>query len=205
MIFVQFLGLNLDDYVFLILYIYYLFYFQFVIEIQDNWCNGLLYNLLFDEFMVVMDNVVKNGYIFVWGSDVSEEGFICDGIVVVLDVVKGVELIGLDMVCWIGMIVVDKCKELILKLLLEMKIIQEMCQIVFDNWEIIDDYGMIIYGIVKDQNGKEYFMVKNFWGINNKYKGIWYVFKVFVVYKIMNILVYKDVFFKDIVKKLGIK
>ena len=41
-----------------------------------------------------------------------------------------------------------------------MKITQEMRQTAFDNWETTDDHGMIIYGIAKDQNGKEYFMVK---------------------------------------------
>ena len=34
----------------------------------------------------------------------------------------------------------------------------------FDNWETTDDHGMHIYGIAKDQNGKEYYMVKNSWG-----------------------------------------
>lgn len=48
-------------------------------------------------------------------------------------------------------------------------------------------------------------MVKNFWGKVGKYDGLWYVFKVFVCYKIMNIVVNKNVLFKEIVKKLGIK
>ena len=54
-----------------------------------------------------------------------------------------------------------------------------MRQTAFDNWETTDDHGMIIYGIAKDQNGKEYFMVKNSWGTNNKYKGTWYASKAF--------------------------
>lgn len=74
MTFAQSLGLNPDDYVSLTSYTHHPFYSQFAIEIQDNWRNGLSYNLPLDEFMAVMDNAVKNGYTFAWGSDVSEEG-----------------------------------------------------------------------------------------------------------------------------------
>ena len=44
-------------------------------------------------------------------------------------------------------------------------------------------YTHLIYGIAKDQNGKEYFMVKNSWGKSGKYDGIWYASKAFVAYK----------------------
>ena len=203
--FAESLGLNPDDYVSLTSYTHHPFYSQFAIEIQDNWRNGLSYNLPLDEFMAVMDNAVKNGYTFAWGSDVSEEGFTRDGIAVVPDAAKGAELTGSDMARWTGMTAADKRKELTSKPLPEMKITQEMRQTAFDNWETTDDHGMIIYGIAKDQNGKEYFMVKNSWGTNNKYKGTWYASKAFVAYKTMNILVHKDALPKDIAKKLGIK
>ena len=39
------LGLNCDDYVSLTSYTHHPFYSQFAIEIQDNWRNGLSYNL----------------------------------------------------------------------------------------------------------------------------------------------------------------
>lgn len=64
---------------------------------------------------------------------------------------------------------------------------------------------MQIYGIAKDQEGNEYYMVKNSWGIANKYNGIWYASKAFVRYKTMNILVHKDALPKAIKAKLGIK
>ena len=205
MTFAQSLGLNPDDYVSLTSYTHHPFYSQFAIEIQDNWRNGLSYNLPLDEFMAVMDNAVKNGYTFAWGSDVSEEGFTRDGIAVMPDAAKGAELTGSDMARWTGMTAADKRKELTSKPLPEIKVTQEMRQTAFDNWETTDDHGMIIYGIAKDQNGKEYFMVKNSWGTNNKYKGTWYASKAFVAYKTMNILVHKDALPKDIAKKLGIK
>ena len=87
----------------------------------------------------------------------------------------------------------------------EKDITQEMRQVAFDNWETTDDHGMVIYGIAKDQEGNEYYMVKNSWGTSNKYEGIWYASKAFVRYKTMNIVVHKDALPKAIKAKLGIK
>ena len=203
--FVESLGLKAEDYVSLTSYTHHPFYTQFAIEIQDNWRNALSYNLPIDELMAVMDNAVKKGYTFAWGSDVSEQGFTRDGIAVMPDASKGAELTGSDMARWTGLSASDKRKELTSKPLPELTITQEMRQEAFDNWETTDDHGMLIYGIAKDQNGKEYFMVKNSWGEAGKYKGIWYASKAFVAYKTMNILVHKDALPKDIKKKLGIR
>ena len=166
---------------------------------------GHYYNLPIEELMAVMDNAVKKGYTFAWGSDVSEQGFSRDGIAVMPDAAKESELSGSDMARWTGLTAADKRRELFTKPFPEKDITQEMRQVAFDNWETTDDHGMVIYGIAKDQNGKEYFMVKNSWGTSGKYKGIWYASKAFVAYKTMNILVHKDALPKDIAKKLGIK
>ena len=199
------LGLNMNDYVSLTSYTHHPFYSKFIIEIQDNWRNAESYNLPLDEFMAVMDNAVKNGYTFAWGSDVSEQGFTRNGIAVMPDASKGAELTGSDMAHWLGLSSTDKRNELTSKPLPEMTITQEMRQEAYDNWETTDDHGMLIYGIAKDQTGKEYFMVKNSWGESGKYKGIWYASKAFVAYKTMNILVHKDALPKDIAKKLGLR
>ena len=47
-------------------------------------------------------------------------------------------------------------------------------------------------------------MVKNSWGTEGKYKGIWYASKAFDAYKTMNILVNKNAIPSDIAKKLGL-
>lgn len=199
------LGLNMDDYISLTSYTHHPFYTQFPIEIEDNWRLGNSHNLPLNEFMEVMENAVNNGYTFAWGSDVSEQGFTRDGIAVMPDADKGAELTGSDMAHWLGMSAADKRKELTSKPMPEKEITQEMRQEAFDNWETTDDHGMLIYGLAKDQNGKEYFMVKNSWGTKSKYKGTWYASKAFVAYKTMNILVHKNAIPKEIAKKLGIK
>ena len=200
--FAESLGLNPDDYVSLTSYTHHPFYSQFAIEIQDNWRNGLSYNLPIDEFMAVMDNAVKKGYTFAWGSDVSEQGFTRDGIAVMPDINKESELSGSDMARWTGLTTANKRQIMTTKPHPEIDVTQEMRQVAFDNWETTDDHGMVIYGIAKDQNGKEYFMVKNSWGKSGKYNGIWYASKAFVAYKTMNILVHKDALPKEIAKKL---
>ncbi len=199
------LKLNMDDYISLTSYTHHPFYTQFNVEVQDNWRNALSYNLPIEELMEVMDNAVRKGYTFAWGSDVSEQGFTRDGIAVFPDASKGAELTGSDMAHWLGLSAADKRKELTSKPLPEVNVTQEMRQTAFDNWETTDDHGMLIYGLAKDQNGKEYFMVKNSWGEAGKYKGIWYASKSFVAYKTMNILVHKDAIPSKIAKKLGLK
>ena len=202
--FVDYLGLNMDDYVNLTSFTHHPFYEQFIIEVQDNWRWGLAYNLPLDELMEVMDNAVRTGYTFAWGADVSETGFTRDGIAVYPDADKGAELTGSDMARWLGLSATDKRNELTKKPLPEIEVTQEMRQKAYDNWETTDDHGMIIYGLATDQNGKEYFLMKNSWGTASKYDGIWYVSKAFAAYKTMNILVHKDALPKSIAKKLGL-
>lgn len=198
------LGLVAEDYISLTSFTHHPFYEKINIEVQDNWRNGLSYNLPIDELMTVMDSAVRNGFTFAWGSDVSEEGFNRDGIAVCPDAEKGAELTGSDMARWTGLSQADKRKELTAKPLPEIEVTQEMRQVAYDNWETTDDHGMQIYGIATDQNGKEYFMVKNSWGTKSKYEGTWYASKTFVAYKTMNILVHKDAIPAEIAAKIGL-
>ena len=203
--FVESLGLDASNYVSLTSYTHHPFYTQFSLEIQDNWRNGLSYNLPIEELMAVMDNAVRKGFTFAWGSDVSEQGFTRDGVAVVPDAEKMSEQSGSDMARWTGMTPADKQRAMTTEPAPEKQITQEMRQEAYDNWETTDDHGMLIYGIATDQTGQEYFMVKNSWGDAGKYHGTWYASKAFVAYKTMNIVVHKDAIPKDIRKKLGIK
>ena len=202
--FAQELGLNPDDYVSLTSYTHHPFYEKINIEIEDNWRNGLSYNLPLDEFMEVMNNAIDKGFTFAWGSDVSEQGFTRNGIAVMPDAEKAQELSGSDMARWVGGNA-PTAQDLTSKPLPEITVTQEMRQQAFNNWETTDDHGMLAYGKAVDQNGKEYFLIKNSWGTKNKYKGTWYASKAFVAYKTMNIVVHKDALPKAIAKKLGIK
>ena len=123
-----------------------------------------------------------NGYTVAWGGDVSEEGFTRTGLAYSVDAKKAQSLSGSDMARWLKLTKTEKknvldslgCK------VPEVQATQKLRQERFDNWELTDDHGMLIYGIAKDQNGKEYYMVKNSWGETGDYKGIWYMTKNFI-------------------------
>ncbi len=199
--FADMLGLNMDDYVSLASFTHHPFYSKFIIEVQDNWRWAESYNLPLDEFMRTMKSAVENGYTFAWGADVSEKYFSRNGVATAPDNAKETDLSGSDAARWTG--TDGRAKDKTPATTVE-NITQKMRQEAYDNWETTDDHGMQIYGIAKDQNGKEYFIVKNSWGEYGKYKGIFYASMPYVAYKTMNILIHKNAIPKDIRKKLGI-
>ena len=200
------LGINLDDYVSITSYTHHPFYTGFAVEVQDNWRFPLSYNLPMDEMMQVIDNAIEKGYTVAWGGDVSEDGFTRQGLAYAIDTKKTESLAGSDMARWLKMTAAKK-RNLIDSLggnVPEITPTQELRQERFDNWELTDDHGMLIYGVAKDQNGKEYYMVKNSWGESGDYKGVWYMTKTFIAANTMDFLVNKNAIPKNIRKKLGI-
>ena len=200
------LGIDFNDYVSITSYTHHPFYTGFAVEVQDNWRFPLSYNLPMDEMMRVIDNAVDNGYTVAWGGDVSEEGFTRAGLAYSIDTKKTESLAGSDMARWLKMTAAKK-KSIIDSLgctVPEIVPTQELRQERFDNWELTDDHGMLIYGVAKDQNGKEYYMVKNSWGETGDYKGTWYMTKNFIAANTMDFLVNRNAIPKDIRKKLGI-
>jgi bleomycin hydrolase len=61
---------------------------------------------------------------------------------------------------------------------------------------------MHIVGVVKDQNGKEYYKVKNSWGETNDKKGYLYVTKAYVQLKSTGILLNKNALSKSVKSKI---
>ena len=198
----DFLGINYDDYVNITSFTHHPFYEQFIIEVCDNWRWDSAYNLPMDEMMEVMFNAIDKGYTIAWGSDVSETGFTRNGLAVALEEAKRTS--GSDQERWVGKADAPK-EEVKAALPQEVTVTQELRQEGYDRKTTTDDHGMHIYGLAKDQNGTNYFMVKNSWGETGKYKGIWYASETFVKYKTLNIVVHKDALPKHIAKKLGIK
>ena len=201
------LGINLDDYVSITSYTHHPFYSTFAVEVQDNWRFPLSYNVPMDEMMQIIDNAVEQGYTIAWGGDVSEDGFTRQGLAYAVDRKKTQQsLQGSDMAKWLKMTATKK-RSIIDSLgctVPEIIATQEMRQERFDNWELTDDHGMLIYGTAKDQNGKEYYMVKNSWGETGEYKGTWYMTKTFIAANTMDFLINKNAIPAEIRKKLGI-
>lgn len=198
------LGLNFNDYVSITSFSHKPYYTQYPVEVQDNWRNPLSWNLPVEDMARIIENAVKTGYTVAWGGDVSEEGFTRDGLAYFYDNKAMESMAGSDMAHWLKLSpgkrisLIDSlgCK------VPELTPTAEQRQQRFDNWELTDDHGMLIYGIAKDQFGKEYYMVKNSWGETGKYKGIWYMTKNYIVANTMDYLVNKKAIPADILKKM---
>lgn len=198
------LGLNFDDYVTITSYSHHPYYTQNAVEVQDNWRNPLSWNLPMEDMARILENAVMNGYTVAWGGDVSEPGFTRKGLAYFVDTKKAEGLSGSDMARWLKLSpakrtnLIDSlgCK------VPELEPTAEQRQQRFDNWELTDDHGMLIFGIAKDQHGKEYYMVKNSWGETGDYKGIWYMTKNYIVANTMDFMVNKNAIPADILQKM---
>ena len=198
------LGLNFDDYVTITSYSHHPYYTQYAVEVQDNWRNPLSWNLPMEDMARILENAVMNGYTVAWGGDVSEPGFTRKGLAYFVDTKKAEGLSGSDMARWLKLSpakrtnLIDSlgCK------VPELEPTAEQRQQRFDNWELTDDHGMLIFGIAKDQHGKEYYMMKNSWGETGDYKGIWYMTKNYIVANTMDFMVNKNAIPADILQKM---
>jgi bleomycin hydrolase len=203
--FANFLGLNMDDYISLTSYTHHPFYSSFMLEVPDNWAMQQCHNIPLDEFMNLMENAINNGYSFAWGADVSEKGFsFRDGLAIVPADESTIKLRGRDNNHFsdAGAEKIANCFDEPVE---EKVITQQMRQIGYDNQTTTDDHGMHITGLVKDQKGSKYFIVKNSWGDDrNDCDGYFYASFPYMRYKTMNIMIHKDAISKDLKKKLGL-
>lgn len=199
--------LNPDDYVYLTSFTHHPFYEKFIVEVPDNWSWKEFYNIQLDELIAVMDNAINSGYSIGWASDVSEKGFSWRNGVAVVPETDSEELAGSEKEKWEKMTEKERMSKMFSfdEPVPEKTITQEMRQQAFDNYQTTDDHGMHIVGLAKDQNGSEYYKVKNSWADKNIYEGYFYVSKPFVRYKTLSIVVHKDALTKDVKKKLNLK
>jgi hypothetical protein len=199
------LGLDMDDYVLVTSFTHHPFYEQFVLEVPDNWALQSCYNVPLDEMMKIAEHAVSNGYGVAWASDVSEKGFsFRDGLAIVPEDESTIQVRGRDNAQFnnAGAEKVSSAFDAPVK---EKNITQEMRQEGFDNYQTQDDHGMHFTGLVKDQIGTKYFIVKNSWGKGNDCDGYFYASEAYFKYKTTNIMLHKDGIPKDMRKKLGIK
>ncbi len=183
-------GINPDDYVELGSDVNYPWYSKFTLLVPDNWSLDQVYNVKMEELTEVIDYAIHNGFTVAWAGDVSERYFSWkNGVAFVPE--KDFE----------EMTTAER-EDLFNGPKKERKVTQEMRQEAFDNYTTTDDHGMHIVGISKDQNGREYYLIKNSWGVTNDYKGYLYMSKEFVKYKTTDILLHKKGIPSNLAKKL---
>ncbi|MGN5954628.1 aminopeptidase C [Sphingobacterium lactis] len=188
----QVIGINPDDYVGISSFKEHELYKPFVLLIPDNWSFESFYNVKINDLTDIIDQALEKGYTVAWATDVSEKSFSWkNGIAYVPE--KPVEQMNQQ-----------ELNNMFNGPKPEAKITEEQRQEAFDNYTTTDDHGMHITGLVKDQNGKEYYIVKNSWGSTNDYKGYMYATKEFVRYKTISLLLHKKALTKEMSKNLGV-
>lgn len=188
----QVVGVKAEDYVEISSLKEYPYYSKFVLLVPDNWSFDQVYNVKMDELVETVDSALKNGYTVAWAGDVSEKGFSWKNGVAYVPEVDFTQMTA------------EQKADMFNGPKAEKKVTEDERQKAFDNYETTDDHGMHITGIAKDQNGKEYYIVKNSWGLSNDYKGYMYMTKEFMKYKATAIMLHKNAVPKAISKKLAL-
>lgn len=198
------LELKTENYVELSSFTHHPFYEQFVLKVPDNWLMKQVYNVKLDELIETIDHSLENGYGIAWAADVSEKGFsFRDGVAIVPENEASIQKKGSDNE-YFSDAGAEKIGNAFNAPTEEKEITQEIRQLAYDNYETTDDHGMHITGIVKDQNGTKYYIIKNSWGTANDCDGYFYASEAYVRYKTIDIMVHKDAIPKKLSKKLNL-
>jgi len=197
--FASMLGINPDNYILFTSYTHHPYYQKFILEVPDNWSWGKSYNLPLSEFQEIIDKSLENGFSVAIACDLTEKGFLWkEGIALALDHSKKRK----DSINNNGTLISnDSLKNPLDEVAVTPKIRQEA----FDNYETTDDHDFNIVGIVKDQNGKKFYVAKNSWGAEGtKYGGFIYISENYLLYKALNVLINKKALPSKILEKTGL-
>ncbi len=199
------LGLNMDDYVSLTSFMHHPYYSRFAIEVQDNWAMEQSYNIPLDELEQVAVQALQKGYSFAWASDVSEKGFsFKNGLAIVPVHDSLISQKGKDSKHF-NNAGADRTGDAFDRPMPEKAITDSLRQQAFDNYQTTDDHGMHAVGLYIDQDGNNYFKIKNSWGTDNYCGGYLYCSMPYFRYKTMNIYIHKDALPAALKKKLNIQ
>jgi len=187
--FQEMVKINPSDYITLTSFSHQPYYKNFVLNIPDNFSNGIMFNVPLDEFEKTMVHALEKGYSIELDIDVSEKTFSSkNGIAVVPENV-------------------EKQLEALLGIKKEKEITQEYRQQEFENYTTTDDHLMHITGMAKDQNGAIYFKTKNSWGSDSnrvKYGGYIYISAAYIRLKAISVTIHKDGFTNKLRKSLQV-
>lgn len=175
-------GIHPEDYLYLTSWTDEPYYEKVHLLVPDNWSWEKYYNIPLDEMIRTLDYALENGYTAIWAADMTEKGFSVPlGIVIVPETDDS--------------LMFDGPKP-------EKQITEQMRQKAFDDYSTVDDHSMHITGIAKDANGKKYYIIKNSWGTNRGFDGIYYVSEAYMRYKTISLILNKGGVPPAILKKL---
>ena len=172
--FMEMAKINPSDYVTISSYTNEPYYKPFLLDIPDNFSNGLFYNLPLDEFVQNIDNAIDKGFTVALDCDVSEATFSGkNGIAVIPENHSD------------AVTILNEIKP-------EKNITADYRQAEFENLTTNDDHLMHITGKVKDQKGNLYYKVKNSWGTKSGKDGYVYMSVAYLKLQAISVLLHKD-------------
>jgi len=184
------LEINFNDYMQFTSFTHQPYLEKMHIMVPDNWLYGESYNLPLGDLTQIVDHALKNGFSVAWASDWSEKGVSWKNGVAYVPEKNYKEMSKEEKAAMFS----GPAKE--------MTITAELRQEAYDNYTTTDDHGLHIVGLAKDQEGNEYYIVKNSWDNKNIYEGYIYVTKAYFNFKTISIILHKDGVKKEIVNKI---
>ncbi len=189
----DYLGIKADDYVTITSFTHHPFYQSFVLEVPDNFSNGLMYNLPLDEMMRCLNYSIQQGYTVEWDADVSNEGFSAKNALALVPEKN-----------WSDKTDVQKSNTF--KFLEpQKKISQAYRQEQFDRQITMDDHLMHITGMETETTKSDiYYTVKNSWGEISDLKGYVRVSEPYMRLNTISFMVNKAALPVDMAQRLGL-
>lgn len=189
--FAEYLEIRPENYITFTSFSHVPYYSNYILQVPDNWSNGAFNNVPLNELMEIVDNALANGYTIAWDADVSEKTWSRKMGIAVMPETPYQKLTKEEK---------DNLFHIPGK---ELEPTQEKRQELFENFTTTDDHLMHIVGTAIDQNGSEYYLVKNSWGDKRAFEGFVYVSKSYMAMKTIGIMVHTEAVPKSISKKLN--
>lgn len=174
--FANFLQIDPSAYISLTSFTHKPYYKPFILNIPDNFSNGIFYNLPLEEFVENIDHALQQGYTLTLDCDVSELSFSAKHGVAVLPASN------------------DNPKMAVLGPTKEKIVTAQFRQQEFENYNTTDDHLMHITGTATDQYGNVYYKIKNSWGsdpLRTKYNGYIYMSMSYLKAKAISVLLHR--------------
>ncbi len=173
------MGLDPANYMELTSFLHHPLHRSFVLEVPDNFSNGLYLNVTLDELVEATVHALEAGYSVAWDADVSNAGF---------DFRKGVAFAlqeddALDGWDWSA------------PLPAEMEVTEASRQRGFESLSTTDDHLMHFVGVAeREVNGapQRFFILKNSWGTNNPFEGRQFVSEAYFRQYTIGVMLHRD-------------
>ena len=183
MTFAEALNLNEQEYISITSFTHQPFYSDFILEIPDNYSNGKYFNVPLDNLVESIDHALREGYTITWDGDVSALTFSAG---------HGIAILPKE----------APAKDWYESTHEEEEVSQDSRQKAFENFKTTDDHLMHIVGKAKDQNGNEFYKIKNSWGEVGPYGGYLYMSKPYLKMKTIAITANKLAIPPNILEKM---